>query len=303
MAISLRHEIDLSDFFPSQIAPLQFDLLDLERSIRKETGCDRMNVVKFGNVAKHLHWHLIPRYREECFPKLNPWEILADNSLDKSNLYLQTADSHLMSEGLRAAPESLVHRVISSFQEHQSARAPGFFGASMILRSADPSQRSHWATQDLSQIAEAARTHPEAWETLLMLQNYGLREWDHFGGNGDPGEFPSETAVRELFEESGWDVSESTEVCRQWSQGIIKGFVYLTRPQTSSACASPWWTDNPDRNNCREVDRIGYFNLQKLCQSGFPEIPEKVRLRHVAFLERLSDFRWNPPTLKSTSGR
>jgi 8-oxo-dGTP pyrophosphatase MutT (NUDIX family) len=287
MCIALKHLAEMSDYFPSQVHLVFEDLLDAEKALRKITGCVRVNFVKFANAAEHLHWHFIPRYKEEKHLKLNSWEI-QERHFQATDLYTLAADSKLHSQGLLLPSQNLFNAIFDEIQALQLKRAQGVFGACMVLRAQDPAQREHWASQKLCDLMKAARAQPQNFESLLMLQNYGHRHWDHLGGNGDSLEFPEQIARRELREEVGWQVSELLEVCRQWSQGLIKGFVYLVQPESSIS----WHRDVPERVLCPEVAALQFFNLQQLALGEFESegVPKKVQQRHLAFLNAVPDF-------------
>ncbi len=42
----------------------------VESSMRAELMPDKINLASLGNVVPHLHWHMIPRWRDDrCFPE------------------------------------------------------------------------------------------------------------------------------------------------------------------------------------------------------------------------------------------
>lgn len=45
-------------------------VLATERAVRRVVQPDKINLASFGNVVPHLHWHVIPRWRDDShFPE------------------------------------------------------------------------------------------------------------------------------------------------------------------------------------------------------------------------------------------
>jgi len=45
-------------------------VLATERALRRVVQPDKINLASFGNVVPHLHWHVIPRWRDDSrFPE------------------------------------------------------------------------------------------------------------------------------------------------------------------------------------------------------------------------------------------
>jgi 8-oxo-dGTP pyrophosphatase MutT (NUDIX family) len=158
-----------------------------------------------------------------------------------------------------------------------------FFGAAFFLRPSQPDQRILAQNYDVKKIAECARKNPSEWECLLMKRNYLDFAWDCIGGHSNPGEFPAQTMTREVSEEVGWKIKECHEICRQWEQGILKGFVYLVIPTEKD-----FMKDNPPRVPCEEVQTVAYFNLVTILESDM--FKSNVKGRVQSFLSQHSDF-------------
>jgi diadenosine tetraphosphate (Ap4A) HIT family hydrolase/8-oxo-dGTP pyrophosphatase MutT (NUDIX family) len=296
MLVSNRHVQEQTDLRPSHAREVWLDILDAERALRLTTGCQRVNFVKFGNVAAHLHWHLIPRYAEERHPTLTPWEILQAHPALKETetrakaeaVYRERTQEPWHSQGLLVSREELVTREAEHFLLKANSRETGVFGAALFLRPKNAEERATANTLPLPVVLERARAEPAGWESFLMQRNYLDRSWDHFGGNGEPGEFPEETMRREVKEESGWEVGPSLEVTRQWAHGLLQGFLFLARPAPQASDA-PWWMlDHPARTACDEVADARWFALDTLAAGH--GVPESVAGRHRALLAGQSDF-------------
>lgn len=59
------HVEGVEDLTPADFARVSVDLHRAARAIAGVCQPDRMNYASLGNVVPHLHWHLIPRYRED----------------------------------------------------------------------------------------------------------------------------------------------------------------------------------------------------------------------------------------------
>ncbi len=168
--------------------------------------------------------------------------------------------------------------VCASFKKRSS-----FFGAALFLRPTDPTERTRSLEYPLEKIAALARANPELWEALLMKRNYLDFAWDHIGGNNEIDEFPAQTLVREVWEETGWGVERFIEVCRQWKEGSLKGFLYLVKPNEIK-----FMHDAPPRILCDEVQTVQYFPLLHILESNNFTAPVKGRIH--AFIEGKPDF-------------
>lgn len=157
------------------------------------------------------------------------------------------------------------------------------FSAALFLRPSSMEQRVHSLDLDVCTLANLARKNPEQWECLLMKRNYADFSWDHIGGHRNENEFPLQTMIREVYEEMGWKVKNSMEICRQWKNDNLAGFIYLAIPEESN-----YMNDQPPRIPCDEVEKVGYFNLIHLLKSD--DFLPKVKGRIEAFITNAPDF-------------
>jgi diadenosine tetraphosphate (Ap4A) HIT family hydrolase len=65
LILDLRHAIRPDQLLPEEWESFCFDLYEAERAIMQTLHPDHINVAVFGNVVPHLHWHIIPRYRDD----------------------------------------------------------------------------------------------------------------------------------------------------------------------------------------------------------------------------------------------
>ncbi|BBD77960.1 MULTISPECIES: HIT family protein [Hydrogenophilaceae] len=60
-----RHVEEMTDLSWAEANHLWRILWGVERALRAEAQPDKVNLAAFGNVVPHLHWHVIPRYRDD----------------------------------------------------------------------------------------------------------------------------------------------------------------------------------------------------------------------------------------------
>ncbi len=60
-----QHVVEMSDLSPEDQARLMRTVLATESAVRKLYQPDKINLASFGNVVPHLHWHVIPRWRDD----------------------------------------------------------------------------------------------------------------------------------------------------------------------------------------------------------------------------------------------
>jgi diadenosine tetraphosphate (Ap4A) HIT family hydrolase len=63
------HRAEFSDLSPSDCSHLMRVVLAVERALRQLLKPDKINLASLGNVVPHLHWHIIPRWKNDShFP-------------------------------------------------------------------------------------------------------------------------------------------------------------------------------------------------------------------------------------------
>lgn len=64
-----RHVAEMSDLTKNEACHLMAVVLATERAVRQVVQPDKINLASFGNVVPHLHWHVIPRWKDDSrFP-------------------------------------------------------------------------------------------------------------------------------------------------------------------------------------------------------------------------------------------
>ena len=60
-----RHVAEMTDLEPSERDRLMNVVFAAERVVRELYRPDKVNLASFGNQVPHVHWHVIPRYRDD----------------------------------------------------------------------------------------------------------------------------------------------------------------------------------------------------------------------------------------------
>jgi len=64
-----RHVSEMTDLPPEERQSLMAAVWAVEEVLRAELAPDKINLASLGNVVPHLHWHIIPRWRDDMhFP-------------------------------------------------------------------------------------------------------------------------------------------------------------------------------------------------------------------------------------------
>jgi len=64
-----RHVAEMTDLAPAERTRLMNAVFATETAVRELLHPDKINLASLGNVAPHLHWHIVPRYRgDRHFP-------------------------------------------------------------------------------------------------------------------------------------------------------------------------------------------------------------------------------------------
>ena len=60
-----RHATEMTDLDPAERDGLMAVVYAVEEAIRKTMRADKMNLASLGNMTPHVHWHVIPRFRDD----------------------------------------------------------------------------------------------------------------------------------------------------------------------------------------------------------------------------------------------
>lgn len=59
------HRAEMTDLEAHERAALMAVVWEVEAALREAFEPDKINLASFGNMVPHLHWHLIPRWRND----------------------------------------------------------------------------------------------------------------------------------------------------------------------------------------------------------------------------------------------
>ena len=60
-----RHATEMTDLDPAERDGLMAVVYAVEEAIRATMQADKMNLASLGNMTPHVHWHVIPRFRDD----------------------------------------------------------------------------------------------------------------------------------------------------------------------------------------------------------------------------------------------
>ena len=68
-----RHVVEMTDLTYSEREHLMSLVFTVEEAVRHVMHPDKMNIAALGNMVPHLHWHVIPRYKDDAFFPGSVW--------------------------------------------------------------------------------------------------------------------------------------------------------------------------------------------------------------------------------------
>jgi len=68
-----RHVAEMTDLSYGEREHLMTLVFAVEEAIRHVMHPDKVNVASLGNMVPHLHWHVIPRYKDDVFYPGSVW--------------------------------------------------------------------------------------------------------------------------------------------------------------------------------------------------------------------------------------
>jgi len=60
-----RHARELTDLGEDERSALMAVVFAVEEAVRETMQPDKMNVASLGNMTPHVHWHIVPRFRDD----------------------------------------------------------------------------------------------------------------------------------------------------------------------------------------------------------------------------------------------
>ena len=68
-----RHIAEMTDLTPGEREHLMSLVFVVEEAIRQVMHPDKVNIAALGNMVPHIHWHVIPRYKDDAFFPGSAW--------------------------------------------------------------------------------------------------------------------------------------------------------------------------------------------------------------------------------------
>jgi len=68
-----RHEADMTDLTYGEREHLMTLVFAVEEAIRHVMHPDKVNLAALGNMVPHIHWHVIPRFKDDAFYPGSAW--------------------------------------------------------------------------------------------------------------------------------------------------------------------------------------------------------------------------------------
>lgn len=72
------HVAEMSDLSAADQLALMQAVFHIERLQRELLQADKINLASFGNIVPHLHWHIIPRWKDDAHFPQAVWAALPD---------------------------------------------------------------------------------------------------------------------------------------------------------------------------------------------------------------------------------
>ncbi|MCH9828261.1 MAG: HIT family protein [Gammaproteobacteria bacterium] len=102
-----RHVVDLFELNDEERFGLETDARTVAFALNNLCNPGRMNYAIFGNVVPHLHWNIIPRYRDDGLWGSPPWP--------HEPRSIGPAEAHKLASSIRTAIERVIEDVGASF--------------------------------------------------------------------------------------------------------------------------------------------------------------------------------------------
>ena len=68
-----RHAREMTDLTRDERVRLMDVVFTVESAVREAMAPEKMNVASLGNMVPHVHWHVVPRFRDDPHFPTPPW--------------------------------------------------------------------------------------------------------------------------------------------------------------------------------------------------------------------------------------
>lgn len=80
----VEHIKEMSDLAPEQRARMMKVVFAVEMAMREVVNPEKINLASLGNKTPHLHWHIIPRFKDDKHFPNSHWGEATNDSLQTS---------------------------------------------------------------------------------------------------------------------------------------------------------------------------------------------------------------------------
>jgi len=97
-----HHVAEMSDLTYGEREHLMTLVFAVEEAIRHVMQPDKINIAALGNMVPHIHWHVIPRYKNDAFFPGSVWSARTQE-IPKSSLEGRRALAKRLPDAIRSA--------------------------------------------------------------------------------------------------------------------------------------------------------------------------------------------------------
>jgi diadenosine tetraphosphate (Ap4A) HIT family hydrolase len=97
-----RHTAEMSDLTYGEREHLMNLVFTVEEALRHIMCPDKINLAALGNMVPHIHWHIIPRYRDDAFFPGSAWSARSQET-PKSTLEARKLLANQLPDAIRSA--------------------------------------------------------------------------------------------------------------------------------------------------------------------------------------------------------
>jgi diadenosine tetraphosphate (Ap4A) HIT family hydrolase len=97
-----RHVAEMSDLTYGEREHLMALVFAVEEAVRHVMHPDKVNIAALGNIVPHIHWHVIPRFKDDAFFPGSAWSARTQE-VTKSSLEARSALAKQLPAAIRSA--------------------------------------------------------------------------------------------------------------------------------------------------------------------------------------------------------
>ncbi|QWE21059.1 HIT family protein [Polynucleobacter sp. AP-Kolm-20A-A1] len=101
-----RHAAEMTDLTYGEREHLMTLVFAVEEAVRHVMHPDKVNIAALGNMVPHIHWHVIPRFKDDAFYPGSAWSSRAQET-PKSILESRKQKAQQLPAAIKAAIASL----------------------------------------------------------------------------------------------------------------------------------------------------------------------------------------------------